>query len=100
MFTTKLELICTAAIRANFTQPAMRQALDALISTIIDHVSIGEDVKIKDFGVFYRDHRNPRTGRNPRTNEEVPIPERNLPAFRPGKEFIKITEEMSRPRER
>jgi len=100
MCLNKYELIRTAAIRANFTQPAMQRALEAIVSTIVDHVSIGEKVQINDFGIFYRDHRNPRTGRNPSTKEAVPIPERNLPAFKPGKEFIQITAEMSKPRER
>lgn len=100
MFTNKFELIQTAAVRANFTQAAMKKALEAIMSTIVDHVSIGEDVRINDFGTFYRDHRNARLGRNPSTKEAVPIPERNLPAFKPGKEFIQITAEMSKPRER
>lgn len=96
----KFDLIKIAAGRANFTQPAMRQALEGIISTIIDYVSIGEEVKINGFGVFFREHRNPRTGRNPLNGEPIPIPPRDRPAFKPGKEFLDITEEMSRPRER
>ena len=94
----KFELIQTAAIRANFTQAAMKRALEAIISVIIDTVSIGERIELRGFGIFYRDKRSPRVGRNPHTGEEVPIPARNKPAFAPGKEFCEITEEMSKPR--
>lgn len=95
----KFELIQTAAIRANFTQAAMKRALEAITSVIVDAVSIDERVNIRGFGVFYRDKRNPRLGRNPHTGEEIPIPARNKPAFTPGKEFCEITEEMSKPRQ-
>lgn len=94
----KFDLIRFAAVRANCTQPVMRQCLEAIISTIIDQVAIGEEVSINNFGVFYRNKRAPRTGRNPVTGDPIPIPARNLPAFKPGKEFLQATKDMSEPR--
>ena len=91
----KDELIRFAAKRANCTQPVMRLCLDALISTIVDNVSVGEDVTIMNFGVFKRERREPKIGRNPHTNEEVPIPARDVPVFRAGKEFKKATQEQA-----
>ena len=94
----KFDLIRFAAVRANCTQPVMKQCVEALVSSIIDQVSIGEEVKINGFGVFYKEHRNERVGRNPRNGKMIPIPARDRPAFKPSKEFQKIMKEMSEPR--
>lgn len=91
----KEELVKEAAKRGHFTQEAMRIAINAIVETIVDYVVTGGEVKIKDFGLFYLDKRNARTGRNPHTGEAVPIPARVLPAFKPGKEFRKAAKEMS-----
>lgn len=99
MFTQKHELIQWAAIRANFTQAAMRRALDAIVSVIVDKVSVGESVRINNFGTFYRESRAARTGRNPKTGAAVPIPARHRPSFKAGKEFFEITQEMARDHE-
>lgn len=92
---TKFELIQFAARRANVTQPVMKHCLEAIVSTIVDNVSIGEEVIIKGFGTFRREHREPKIGRNPKANYEVPIPARDVPVFKAGKEFKEITQEQA-----
>jgi DNA-binding protein HU-beta len=42
------------------------------------------------FGTFERRARNARTGRNPRTGEEIKIKATKVPAFKPGAEFKRI----------
>lgn len=94
----KTELIRFAAVRANCSQPVMKRCLEAIISTIVDNVSVGETVKINNFGLFYRKKKAATVGRDLNKNTTVDIPERIIPAFLPGKEFKHIVEEMTRGR--
>jgi len=54
----------------------------SVIETMIDTLEQGEAVSISGFGVFDVTRRRPRVGRNPRTREPVPIPERHVVTFR------------------
>lgn len=96
----KKELIRFSAIRANVSQPVMKRCLDGLLSTIVDHVSIGEKIVISDFGTFFRKRKAPTLGRDINRGESVEIPERQVPAFSPGKDFKRIVEDMSKDRNR
>ena len=63
--------------------------VDRAVRAILEHMSVtlaaGGRVEIRGFGSFALHHRPARTGRNPRTGEEVVIEERYTPRFRPGK---------------
>ncbi|MFA0698569.1 HU family DNA-binding protein, partial [Vibrio sp. 10N.222.49.C9] len=45
----------------------------------------GDQVQLIGFGTFKVSHRNARTGRNPKTGEEIQIAAANVPAFTAGK---------------
>ena len=63
------------------------------MSTVKDAMEEGRRIELRGFGVFEVEHRAPRTGRNPQTNEPVPIDERYEPVFRPSKQFEKAVDE-------
>ena len=44
-------------------------------------------VELRGFGAFSTRARDARTGRNPRTGEEVPVDAKRVPYFKPGKEM-------------
>lgn len=58
----------------------------AMVESILDHISealvAGENVKISGFGTFLLRDKGERTGRNPKTGEEVPIAPRRVLTFR------------------
>ena len=62
-------------------------ALEAFLETIIREVARGCRVSITGFGTFQKVERGARTGRNPRTGEEVRIRKTTVPRFRPGTSF-------------
>ncbi|MBK8733034.1 MAG: HU family DNA-binding protein [Actinomycetales bacterium] len=62
-------------------------ALEAVLETIIREVARGGRVSITGFGTFQKVERGARTGRNPRTGEEVRIRKTTVPRFRPGTSF-------------
>jgi DNA-binding protein HU-beta len=81
-------LVAEVAARTGLSKADVARAVDAAIDTVRESVVRGERVTLADFGTFERRHRNERIARNPR-KPDVPIvvPERDLPAFTPGKEF-------------
>ena len=54
---------------------------------IAEALAKGEDARISGFGVFGTRARPARTGRNPRTGENVAIAASTAPTFKPGKAF-------------
>ncbi|MDN5862030.1 MAG: integration host factor subunit beta [Salinisphaera sp.] len=62
---------------------AVKQLLERLAGTL----EAGERVEIRGFGSFSVRRRPARQGRNPKTGVSVPIPEKYVPHFKPGKEL-------------
>ena len=54
--------------------------LDHMIEALVD----GDNVKISGFGTFVLRDKGERTGRNPKTGQEVPIHPRRVLTFRPS----------------
>ena len=50
-----------------------------------DALARGHRIEIRGFGSFSINRRPPRVGRNPRSGEQVVIPEKLVPHFKPGK---------------
>jgi len=60
------------------------ELLESVLSYISDSLASGESVKISSFGSFSVRQKGQRTGRNPKTGEEVPILPRKVLVFRPS----------------
>lgn len=95
---TRSDLVELLAER--FGQLTQRDA-DAAVRVILDAMSDtlqrGHRIEIRGFGSFSINRRPPRMGRNPRTGESVPIPERRVPHFKPGKALRHAIGEMRAP---
>lgn len=88
----KADLIDQVAARTGQTKISAAAAIDAAMDVIVDAVARSEPVTLSGFGTFEARQRKERTGRNPRTGEAVPIPERTVPSFRPGSAFKSAVE--------
>ena len=86
---TKRELIEVIAKKANLTNKASRDAVQAIINSIRDALKRGEKVVITGFGTFSVRQRVERTGRNPKTGEKITISARKAPGFTAGKTLKK-----------
>ena len=85
MTKTKRELVALVANRLGMTHSEVSQIIEGALETITKSLSEGHRWEIRDFGVFEVKSRAPRTGRNPRTGEPVPVSEQRVVAFHPGK---------------
>ncbi len=85
------ESLVADIIKLGYLRSAAEEIVDRVFAKIVEEVVSGHKVRIAGFGVFELKKRAPRTARNPRTNEPVLIPARELPVFTPGKEFKNAT---------
>lgn len=83
----KPELIDIIAANADISKAAAQTALDSFLDTITDTLSKGEKVAIVGFGSFETSKRAARTGRNPRTGEQMQIDASVVARFKPGKKL-------------
>ncbi|MDX8222139.1 HU family DNA-binding protein [Acinetobacter pittii] len=81
----KSELIKHIASTAALTQAQATAALNALESGVTKALAAGEDVALIGFGTFTVKERAARTGRNPKTGEEIQIAAVKAPTFKAGK---------------
>ncbi|MEQ4618575.1 MAG: HU family DNA-binding protein [Corticimicrobacter sp.] len=81
----KTELIDHIASEADISKASAARALDAFVDAVTTTLKNGDTVTLVGFGSFAVSTRAARTGRNPRTGEELKIKEARLPKFRPGK---------------
>lgn len=81
----KQELIDSIAEAADLTKADAGRALDAITESISNALKGGESVALVGFGTFTVRERAARTGRNPKTGEEIQISAAKVPAFKPGK---------------
>ena len=58
------------------------ELVESVLSEISDALVSGDGVKISSFGSFSVRRKGQRTGRNPKTGEEVPILPRSVLVFR------------------
>lgn len=81
----KTDLIEAIAAAADLPKASAGRALDAVLDSIQDSLSKGEQVSLVGFGTFSVKHRAGREGRNPQTGQTIQIAPSNVPGFKPGK---------------
>jgi DNA-binding protein HU-beta len=82
---TKAEFITSVAQKTGFTKAVAAEALDAVLSTIVEVVVEDDKVTFPGFGTFSQSKRTARTGRNPQTGAELKIAASKGGKFTAGK---------------
>ncbi len=78
------ELVDALAAQTDSTKVAAERAVGALIDIISDTLKKGDSITLVGFGTFEVRKRAARTGRNPKTGEELKIKAAKVPAFKAG----------------
>lgn len=81
----KTELVEAVASTANISKATANSAVDAVVSSVKKALKKGDKVTLIGFGTFEVRERAARTGRNPRTGQEIKISATKIPAFKAGK---------------
>jgi nucleoid DNA-binding protein len=88
----KRDIVLKISQDTGIKQVVVRDVVQKTFDTILEALKNGQRIELRNFGVFHLKKRKKRIGRNPKTGEVVPVPERNTVAFKPGldmKKFIK-----------
>ncbi len=84
---TKADLVETVAGKTGLTKTDVAAVVDNFLDAIKDALESGNNIEIRGFGTFKVKVRKARKARNPRTGDEVPVPDRKVPVFKPSNEF-------------
>ena len=91
MAMTKRDLVIKVSKDVKLTQNDVAAVIQKTLDNITDELAKGNSIEFRNFGVFEIMRRKARVGRNPNDPEkEVPIPERAVVKFKPGKEMRKL----------
>ncbi len=83
----KTDLIDAVATESGLSKSNAKLAVDAIVKTTMQALKEGDKVSLIGFGSWMVSIRESRTGRNPRTGEQLIFPEKKVIRFKPGKEF-------------
>ena len=90
---TKAQIVDRIAEATGLTKMETEAVVDGFMLTVLETVAGGDRVELRGFGTFRPVERAPRTARNPRTDQPVPVPRRMAPVFKPAQEFRRRVEE-------
>lgn len=81
---TKADIIESVYDKVGFSKKESSELVEVVFETMKRTLERGEKVKISGFGKFEVRYKRPRRGRNPQTNDEIVIEERNVLSFKPS----------------
>ena len=81
----KAELVAAMAERTELSKKDAEAALKSFTDVVAEELKKGEKIQLVGFGTFEVSERAARTGRNPQTGKEMPIPASKSPKFKAGK---------------
>jgi nucleoid DNA-binding protein len=84
---TKKDIILKVADQTGLKQIDVKLVVQKTFDCIIESLVRGEKIELRNFGVFKIKQRRSRTGRNPRTNQIIPVPSRKVVVFKSGLEM-------------
>jgi DNA-binding protein HU-beta len=84
---TKAEVVDLVAQRTGISRQQAYESVEIFLDSVKGALKEGEKVSLVGFGTFLVKDKNARNGRNPRTGEQIDIPAKKVPIFKPGKSF-------------
>jgi integration host factor subunit beta len=84
---TKADLVEEISAKTNVSKNHTAIIVDDLLEAISKALSEGHHLEIRGFGTFKVRERRARRARNPRSGEEVLVPAKLVPVFKPSKEL-------------
>ena len=82
---TKADLVAKISEKAGVSKADGERALNAFLEAVESTLVSEGKLTLTGFGTFVVEERKARTGRNPRTGQEIKIPASKVVKFRPGK---------------
>ena len=83
--TTKRDLCEKIVKKTNNSQLLVKETIQMFLDKIVQELSHGNRIELRDFGVFEVKQRAARKARNPRTGDEAFVPAKKVVVFKVGK---------------
>jgi DNA-binding protein HU-beta len=90
---TKADIVDAIATAIGLTKVETEAVVDGFLSTVIDAMKSGKNIEIRGFGTFKVKKRKGKLARNPRTGEQVAVPDHFVPVFKVSKDVKKVVDE-------
>ena len=81
---TKRDIVNKIAEETGIKQLQIKKIVQKTFDSMIESLSKGQKIELRNFGIFKVKSRRARTGRNPRTGVTVPVPPKKVVVFKPG----------------
>lgn len=86
----KRDIVLKISQDTGVKQVVVKEVVQRTFDVILESLKAGKRIELRNFGVFQVKKRKKRVGRNPKTGEVVPVPERHTVVFKPGLEMKNI----------
>lgn len=94
---TKAELITMIAQQTGYHKDKVVAIVNCLTHTVKAQIANGETIYLRGFGNFYKKHQRQRKARIVKKGIEIVIEAKDIPAFKPSKEFVKQVKTAQEP---
>lgn len=92
---TKKEIVREVSASYGIDQGLAKQIVQFVLDSIVRSLEKEGRIELRNFGVFEVKRRAARVARNPRTNEPLRVPPKNVVSFQPGKRLARLAETMA-----
>jgi integration host factor subunit beta len=84
---TKADLVEEVVRVSGLSKKHAEIIVNSVFASITDALQKDDKIELRGFGSFRVRRRRSRQGRNPKTGDQVAVPEKRIPYFKPGKEL-------------
>lgn len=87
---TKADIVDKVAAGTGLTKLETEAIIEGFFKTVIEALKDGKGIEIRGFGSYRVKKKNSRQARNPKTGEQVYVPDHYVPTFKFSKDFKEI----------
>lgn len=96
---TKADIVDKVASGTGLTKLETEAIIEGFFKTVIEALKEGRGIEIRGFGSYKVKKKNARQARNPKTGEQVFVPEHYVPTFKFSKDFKDLVDQGMKQRE-
>lgn len=85
---TKADLVQEISDKTGISRDVVLRIVEDFMVEVKNSLQKGDEVTLRGFGGFFLKHRAEKTARNISLNTTMIVPEHDIPAFKPAKEFV------------
>ena len=89
---TKADIVDKVATGTGLTKLETEAIIEGFFRTVIDALKQGKNIEIRGFGSYKVKKKSERQARNPKTGEQVYVPEHFVPTLKFSKDFKEMVD--------